>query len=130
MTMRYMLFGYDAYYPSGGASDFLASFPDVSQAVEYVHKTCGDRGSPGFYQLYDAEGDRILWEVNSPGSSDPHGGWLVNVYYASSGEKHRSASPEVTVYWSREAADRKAADGGWSGIELRVEPFKWEDLPV
>jgi len=31
---RFLVFGFDSYYPSGGARDFLAAFDTLNQALE------------------------------------------------------------------------------------------------
>ena len=33
---RYLLFGFDTYYPSGGWNDFLADFDTTEEAIEYA----------------------------------------------------------------------------------------------
>lgn len=55
---RYLLFGYETYYPTGGLSDLVGSFDTALEAVEEARKMKHD-----YYELYD----RVMGiELNIP----------------------------------------------------------------
>lgn len=51
---RYMLLGYDQYYPCGGMNDFIASFDTYGEAEEHqdaLPRPCD------YYHIADQQGD-------------------------------------------------------------------------
>lgn len=62
---RYMLFGFDYYYPVGGMNDFLNSFDSISDIQDYITSSKGNKGYYpedyiGTYQIYDLETCQIV----------------------------------------------------------------------
>lgn len=54
---RFLLFAFDAYYPSGGWSDFQGSFDTQQKAVNKVIEMRRD-----IYQIVDAQTGQIVAE--------------------------------------------------------------------
>ena len=59
---RYILFGFDNYYPGGGLNDIVESFDSISEIQPYIDdviRTVYNNGyrSPGYdqYQIFDLE---------------------------------------------------------------------------
>lgn len=55
---RYLLFGFDTFYPSGGEGDVVGSFDDLKEIDKIVKETRWD-----YYQILDLE-KRVWIEVN------------------------------------------------------------------
>ena len=57
---KYIVFGYDQYYPLGGLSDLKESFSSSEEAVDYINKSrAEDNGyRHDFYDIVD----RDSWE--------------------------------------------------------------------
>ena len=45
---RYLVFGYDRYYPNGGMSDCIGSFDTIEEAKNAVRED-----NPDFWDIYD-----------------------------------------------------------------------------
>ena len=59
--MRYLVFGFDTYYPSGGIRDLIGTFPEYHQAAEYA----GTRAMEfDHMQIYDAEKGELVSSIN------------------------------------------------------------------
>lgn len=54
MIKRYMVFGYNMFYPSGGMNDYLSSHDDIEEAKGI------ERGDYNNYHIYDRDTDAIL----------------------------------------------------------------------
>lgn len=52
---RYMLFGIDNYYPSGGMEDFISDFEDLPEAIIAMHKEERSEWPCDRYEIYDLE---------------------------------------------------------------------------
>lgn len=44
---QYLLFGFEQYYPAGGADDFVQAFDTVEEAAEFMEK------NPNMYDYYN-----------------------------------------------------------------------------
>lgn len=68
MFKRYMLFGFDRYYPSGGMDDFIDSFDTLPEIVEKIKKDSVDYCTKkDDYQIYDVvEMKEVSLELDSP----------------------------------------------------------------
>ncbi len=51
---RYILFGYDGYYPRGGWNDFIASFDTVAEAFDAIRRD--------YFQIVDLTTGKIVRE--------------------------------------------------------------------
>ena len=53
---KYLLFGYEDFYPEGGVHDFVDSFDSIDEAKAYTDEDRKDR-----YQIVDRDTMKILW---------------------------------------------------------------------
>lgn len=62
---RYLVFGFDHYYPGGGMTDIAFKTNDIEELKDFVKKwEYEDKGSD--YEnlhVYDAEKDRLIYEA-------------------------------------------------------------------
>ena len=56
---KFMLFGYDAYYPSGGWGDFMGDFDNVEDARAHIDKQKCRRDD---YDLINTETKEDHWK--------------------------------------------------------------------
>lgn len=72
MDKRYLLFGFDGYYPSGGFNDLIDSYDTIDEAIAKIKAVPGKiTDAPGpidwtynYYQIYDRiEGRQIPLET-------------------------------------------------------------------
>jgi len=57
---RYMLFGFDQYYPLGGMKDFIDSFANQDDALKYAIEHHED-----MFHIYDLITNEIIWSSKS-----------------------------------------------------------------
>lgn len=57
---RYLLFAGEAYYPSGGWSDYEGSFDTVEEAI-LKQEQLKNRGQP-WYHIVDIETEKVIYE--------------------------------------------------------------------
>lgn len=70
---RYLAFLFYAFYPSGGANDFIGAFDSVEEAREAIEK-CDDRAE--LAHIFDVQDERVVLEWVNP--EDCYGGgWKV-----------------------------------------------------
>lgn len=55
LTKRFLLFGYDNYYPEGGMSDYIKSFNDIKEIFNFISSELRK-----LYALYDFDNYEIL----------------------------------------------------------------------
>lgn len=61
---RYLLFGYDAYYPSGGWNDFISSWKSLEAAQNALREEIANNKYPksDYYDIVDLEKNEIVYE--------------------------------------------------------------------
>ena len=58
MKKRYLVFGYDAYYPMGGWNDFIGVYETLEEAKENTKNTNDNKCD--FYDIVDIETMKIV----------------------------------------------------------------------
>jgi hypothetical protein len=64
---RYWLFAGDAYYPGGGAEDFVSTHADLGKAEKAGAQEMAERGSLSWAHIWDAEAEAVVWSANNKG---------------------------------------------------------------
>ena len=59
---RFILFGFDEYYPKGGMTDFVNSFDTFDDAFDFVKL---DLFLYDMFQIYDLEYEKILLQEHT-----------------------------------------------------------------
>jgi hypothetical protein len=57
---RYILFGYEQYYPSGGMNDYIGDYDTVSEALMFLEELDKDEDKPECYHIYDIKLDKTV----------------------------------------------------------------------
>jgi len=65
--IRYLMFGFDDYYPGGGWNDFLGTFVDGSdiEDVKLEAMRLAVEKRHDYVQVADLKTGKILWEVST-----------------------------------------------------------------
>ena len=65
---RFLVFGGDCYYASGGANDFLKSFVSEVKATEYARALMMDRTlkEDFWVNVFDVLSCEIVFQINEP----------------------------------------------------------------
>lgn len=60
---RFLIFGYDEYYPQGGMTDLVDSVDNIEEAIDYVTKHISNR-TRDYYEVYDrVEGKEVDLDI-------------------------------------------------------------------
>jgi hypothetical protein len=58
-TKRFLLFGFDRYYPGGGWNDFLGSFDTAEEAREFA---AAQKYQPDCHDVIDTAAGESVWQ--------------------------------------------------------------------
>jgi len=67
---RFLLFGYNDYYPQGGGYDFLAGFPEKQLAIDHGPKKGRPRYYHDRYHVFDVKLEKVVYRCMSDGTSE------------------------------------------------------------
>ena len=62
---KYLLFGYDWYYPEGGMNDYYGGYDSLEDVFDFINsKGCSKTFD---WQIYDTETKAVILRINSYG---------------------------------------------------------------
>lgn len=80
--MRYLLFKYNNYYPTGGAGDLVGRFSSLEDVEDQVTSWNGGKFFAGNAHLYDLEANAIVkrWTRQDPLRGTEQDTWSIDTW--------------------------------------------------